>query len=351
MGLPAGKDERPESDDFIARGKMEFTRRLLSLRLREQFGHMADDMYMGPEFPGDKVDGAGKWVKYLDEQVGRSSVAAQLAKRGAEILPRYVTEPVALAFLGIGDAIRFKQNDLTLTQKFTKVVAASAYDSSPIFIKAAISELDARRAQFTRPGGVLHDIFDSFDIPGNGKTGRSRPTKVATSFGRTFFNLEGSIERGLPTALLRERFRTIRKAVGKGGFLAIEYAEGPLKEEDYNPQIPFAANLAERINRDAPREYHVNTSQTSIRFQYHHEYNVMGHYITLHGAAWADQEFHYNSTWTTRDDVLLPIARSAGWKSVFHEDIEEINVAEEQRIDDRETLNINGSKLGLFMAV
>ena len=354
----ASAPSMPLDQGFIDRRKLEFASDLLDMRLRKNFGHMAQYMYGGPEFEGDRVNGAQSWIDYLnDSSVDRSSIASELANRGSQILPQYVTEPVALAFIGAGDVIRFRQNDLTLVEQFIQasspdkptVVSATVYDSSPVFVQDCLTAL-SETPGIERKSGTLQDVFTGFDIPGNGRGNRTEsPTKIATMFGRTMFNLPGAIEDGLPKDILLERAKTIRHAVGKGGIFALEYASGPLKEASYEPQIEFAKNLGEVINRDTP-QYKVDTDKTNIAFRYNAEHGVMGHYITLSGPAWeGEEEYHYNSTWVTPNDTLIPILKKAGFASVF--DMDDSGVTKRQNRINKKELTIDNSTLGLFVGV
>lgn len=338
------------SQEFTRKSKLEFQAAILELRLHREYGHMAEFMYEGPEFEGDRVNGAGLWTAYLDKVQDRSSVAANLARAGSDILPQYVTEPVALAFLGMGDVVRFRQNDLTLTSHFRDAIAASAFDSSAVFLADAIMELQNHDNLKSRSGHQL-DIFKGFEITRNGYTGRNL-TKVATTFGRTLFNLPGPIGAGFPQSTFISRVKAIKRAVGRGGLLAVEYSVGPLDEAGYEPQDAFAKNLAERINRDAPSEHHVNIDDVAIRFEYHtmEDCGVMGHYITLGGPQWGTEEYHYNSTWTCTDDKLAALMRSAGFISVFDDDAPlPAPITKTRKKEHKSALREGHSRLGLFM--
>ena len=311
-----------------------FTQAVISLfanNSNQRAGHLGKYEYSSPKYEGDPVNGVDLWADFIkaNPQDYYPPLAEGLvAERARDVLPRYVPEPVALAFLGIGNVEMFRAKDLRVTDKFNNVIAAHAFDINHEFSSDALREMGRRWSPETsgvEQGATTADIFNGFSIPlGHHHIHRSHEvSRLATMFGLTIFNLGGFAQHGFPTDKFSERLTAIRKAVGKGGYFVTTFdanADPQKIEKAYANQTAFATNLAHRINRDTPAS--VLVDKTEFRVKYHADKGVLAHYLTLHcdhensRMPFRDGKYHINNSWKVSRDHFTSLVTKNKFKIV-----------------------------------
>ncbi len=310
-----------------------FTKDVIELIEGKREGHLGQWEYSEPMFEGDPVRGFQLWEEFLqaNPEYYILSTELKLASKCAKILPKYITEPLAIAFLGVGTPTIFRQKDLTLTQNFQKVVSATTFDINSRYIRASLKELETARPKVIQGGYILDFFTDGFWFPDalstNGSSKKGKPTRLATMFGGTLLNLEGSVDDGPPEKQAIERLKIIRKSLGgkNGGFLAItqDANEDPGKvEKAYFNQAAFAKNLVHRINRDTP--YKFDPDKSEFRGQFHPDSHDLAHYLTLEGKDRPRTEYHFNNSYKIPNEIFTKWYEKAGFTSVHSEKIDDV---------------------------
>ncbi len=264
-----------------------FTADVISLRRGSREGHLGQWEYSDPEHEEDPVRGTQLWVEFLQANVAYYMPNAEilLARRAAPELPKIIPQPIALAFLGVGNKWPFKRKDLRLTTEFTNVVSATVFDISRDYAHTGQMLVERYRPNLNMAGSYVADIFGGFPIP---RSPAVKATNLATMFGGTLYNVdaERDISTGsliMPERAIRERLKAIRRSVGKGGWFVTTHDTNrdPEKvEAAYKGQGEFACNLAHRIHRDTPYK-NIVIEDTEFRVGFDEESGILAHYLTL----------------------------------------------------------------------
>lgn len=312
--------------------KEAFTRDVINHVLGPAKGGTAGGLgaweYSEPEYEGDPVHGSQDWDAYIDEHDDVYYIVRAektLAQKTAPLLPQLITQPVAIAHLGIGAAPVFRSKDIPLCSYFNYVVSGQSFDINSRYVAESLPELEQAYPDAIH-GGMVVDLFSiepgtsnphaRFDFPGNGAGGRTK-TRLATMFGGTLVNFAGSVDEGAPEEKTIERLKMIRRSLGKGGFFVVTQDSNQDADKimaAYEHQTEFACNLAHRINRDTP--YNVHPEKTQFRVQWHPKSSVLAHYLRFDGKGLPNpinKEIHINNSYKIPNDQFLEWGRKAGF--------------------------------------